>query len=301
MARILVLLGPTAVGKTACIDAIADQFSAVVYADTACLYKDLHIGTAKPSAREQSRIPHYLIDLLDLDQSFDAGDFFQHAQAICTEYAAHEKPLIISGGTFFYIYNFLFGLSQAPAPRPGTREHWRRRLEEEGLETLRQFLFSIDPITAERLRPNDGYRILRALEVHYDTGRPLSSFPRPSTLRSEHEWLIIALQRPRNELYARINARVEDMWRQGLPQEIEYLKKEKGAGGDSAAMKAIGYRQFFMDLPDLQAVKTQIQLDSRHYAKRQITFLNQFPIHHFCAADDIKSILGHVENWLKMS
>ncbi len=301
MARILILLGPTAVGKTACINAIADQFSAVIYADTACLYKDLHIGTAKPSPQEQQRIPHHLIDILNLQESFDAGDFFHRTQNICAQYEHSKKPLIISGGTFFYIYNFLFGLSQAPQPKPSTREYWQKRLQEEGLEKLRKILFSLDPISAQRLRPQDSYRITRALEVYHDTGQPLSSFKRPNTLRTEHDWLIIALERARDELYTRINERVEEMWRQGLSQEVEYLKKDKGAQAHWPAMKAIGYRQFFMNLPDEEAIKAQIQQDSRHYAKRQITFLKQFPIHHFCAADESEKVLKYVQNWLENS
>lgn len=297
MAKIFVLLGPTAVGKTACIKEIAPVFSGVIYADTACMYKDLHVGTAKPSTREQAILPHHLIDILDLDQTFDAGMFFQQAESICTRHQ-NDKPLILSGGTLFYILNFLFGLSETPPAKLETRLYWQERLISEGIDALYQELTRVDSITAERLKTHDRYRITRALEVYTDTGKCLSSFTPPSQIRMDHDWLILQLDRPRKELYERINERVEDMWEAGLVEEVEELICKKNVTKDCPAMKAIGYKQFFLGLPDKQSIKRQIQIDTRHYAKRQLTFLKRLPIHH-CSADNLFEVSKIIENWLR--
>lgn len=300
MAKILVLLGPTAVGKTACIQEIATEFSAVIYADTACLYKDLHVGTAKPSLQEQAGLPHYLIDVLDLQENFDAGAFFSQAEFVCTKYQ-DAKPLILTGGTLFYIQNFLFGLSGAPAAQPQTRTYWQQQLAQQGLPALRDLLQQIDPLTASRLKTNDSYRITRALEVYTDTGQALSTFPTSQTLRSDHEWLIIQLERPRDILYQRINQRVEMMWHNGLTEEVHTLIKDYGAQKDWSAMKAIGYREFFLDLPNATAIKEQIQQDTRNYAKRQLTFLNRLPVHFFCEAENLRRLTKIIGNWVRSS
>ncbi|MGL4525148.1 MAG: tRNA (adenosine(37)-N6)-dimethylallyltransferase MiaA [Spirochaetia bacterium] len=297
MAKIVVLLGPTCVGKTQLVLELADLFSAVIYADTACLYRELNIGSAKPSKAERQSVPHHMIDLLSLEESFNAGQFYHQAQAICKQYAHAPKPILISGGTFFYILNFLFGLSQAPPSTPESRTYWKKQLDLYGTSILHKELLRIDPVSAQRIHATDAYRITRALEVFSDTQCMLSSYQRPKAPRIEHKWLILSLTRERTELYARINDRVDLMWQMGLAQEIQTLIDTRGAHAQMPGMKAIGYREFFLGLQTPQKIKEKIQLSSRHYAKRQITFLQQFPVQATYHAQDLMQIKKTILAW----
>ena len=248
----------------------------------------MSIGTAKPDDSVTSRIPHHLVDCIDPDEEFCAGDFVNQADQLCHEIYSRGKLPIIAGGTGFFLKNFIYGLPIAPSSSEEIRQQLQKRLEAEGLEALREELHQKDPDSWERIKPLDNYRILRALEVYYTSGSPLSDFKLPEKPRSGYRFLLIGLARDRAELYDRINERVEAMFKAGLPEEY---KKLRALGYRSACpgLSAIGYREFSimeeLGSLTLNDVKELIKQNSRNYAKRQITFFKALPDVHWLHPD----------------
>ena len=217
------VFGPTAVGKTDFLLHF-EHIAEIINSDSLQVYRHMSIGTAKPDNSVTCRIPHHLIDCIDPDDEFSAGDFVREADRLCQKIYSHGKLPVISGGTGFFLKNFIYGLPSAPASSKEIRIQLQKRLEKEGLEALREELHSKDPESWERIKPLDSYRILRALEVFYSSGSPLSDFKLPDTVRSGYRFLLIGLIRDRAELYERINGRVEAMFRAGLPEEYKKLR-----------------------------------------------------------------------------
>ncbi|MDR2965985.1 MAG: tRNA (adenosine(37)-N6)-dimethylallyltransferase MiaA [Treponema sp.] len=289
---VLVLFGPTASGKTGILletfgsAAMQKKAAEVISADSMQVYRGMDIGTAKPTAEEKEILPHHLIDICDPSEQFNAGDFVRLAGEICLDIAGRGKIPVISGGTGFYLKNFIMGLSEAPPGDPEIRSVLREELEKNGALSLMKELAAVDPVSAERIHINDEYRLLRALEVWRFCGKPLSSFKAP-TLGTEIEkppserfnFIIIGLSRPREELYSRINERCAQMFGRGLPDEVRALHK-KGYTPNDPGLRAIGYREFFVEdgdnswrlSQDMDGVQALVAQNSRRYAKRQITF-----------------------------
>ena len=240
----------------------------------------MSIGTAKPDESVTSRIPHHLVDCIDPDQEFSAGDFVNQADILCQEIYGRGRIPIISGGTGFFLKNFIYGLPDAPPSSQEIRVLLKNRLEQEGLEALREELHQKDPGSWARIKPLDSYRILRALEVFYTAGAPLSDYKLPDTMRPGYQFTLIGLIRDRAELYDRINQRVEAMFKAGLPQEYKKLRA-MGYKPDCPGLSAIGYKEFSLmeELGSLTMndVKELIKQNSRNYAKRQITFFKALP------------------------
>lgn len=274
---LLVIVGPTAVGKTAyCIELALRLRTEIVTADSMQVYRGMNIGTAKPDAEEQRGIPHHGIDLVDPDEECNVADYRQHAlESIAS---IHERGMlpILTGGTGLYIRavvdEFLF-------PERGADWALRRRLEEEaeqaGRPALHARLRAVDPETAARLHPNDLRRVVRALEVYERTGRPLSEHLREARGKgSPFDLLMFGLTRPRHELYERINARVHEQIRAGLVEEVSALL-ERGLDEDDVSMKGLGYKEIIAYLKGrctLEEAITILQRDTRHYARRQLTW-----------------------------
>ena len=296
---VVVVFGPTAVGKTDFLLHF-EHIAEIINSDSLQVYRHMSIGTAKPDNSVTSRIPHHLIDCIDPDDEFSAGDFVREADRLCQEIFNHGKLPVISGGTGFFLKNFIYGLPSAPASSEEIRIQLQKRLEKEGLEALREELHSKDPESWERIKPLDSYRILRALEVFYSSGSPLSDFKLPDTVRSGYRFLLIGLIRDRAELYERINGRVEAMFRAGLPEEY---KKLRAMGYRSACpgLSAIGYREFSLmeELGSLTLndVKELIKQNSRNYAKRQITFFKALPDVHWLHPDQWQDAVEMVSNF----
>jgi tRNA dimethylallyltransferase len=247
------------------------------------VYRGMDIGTAKPGAELLARLPHHLIDIRSPREQFNAGDFVRLADEAARDIAARGKLPVISGGTGFYLSNFVLGLPPAPASSQAVRETLKTELAGRGRDALREELAALDPASAARIHPNDEYRLLRALEVSRQSGRPLSDFPRPVESRKEYRFLLAGLKWEREELYRRINSRCAAMFHSGLPEEVRSLF-EAGFGPGDPGMKAIGYREFFTGPPenptlneDLAAVEELTARNSRRYAKRQITFFSALP------------------------
>jgi tRNA dimethylallyltransferase len=283
---VCILLGPTASGKTELVEQLflPGNFPCpveVVSADSMQVYRGMDIGTAKPEGELRARIPHHLIDIRNPDEQFNAGDFVRLADEACTAITARGGLPVLSGGTGFYIKNFILGQSDAPPSSLPIRKALREELLRRGAGALVEELAACDSPSAARIHPNDTYRILRALEVFRSSGRPLSSFPIPSPAapRSGYSFLVLGLTRPREELYRRIDRRCAVMFRRGLPQEIKRLI-EAGYGPGDPGLSAIGYKEFFVEPSpgsyalsgDLPGVEALVARNSRRYAKRQLAF-----------------------------
>lgn len=277
-------------GKTTAVLSLQGIVDAVIYADASVCYKDLDLGVAKPSLAEQQAIPHHMIDILTMEQTLNVVDFMQQSDAIIADLAMKQQVPLVTGGTLFYIKNFLYGMPKTPPVQMQTRAYVARLLQEQGSEALHRQLQAVDAISAKRIAVQDSYRITRALEVYYDSGKPLSSFAiEKDALRDAYDFLIIELVRPREELYERINNRVEQMWQAGLTDEVRALQA-KGLTSELPASRAIGYREFFeANLSEVE-IKELIKKNTRNYAKRQLTFLRSLPIQHRLPADDNEAL-----------
>lgn len=300
--RLLLLFGATASGKTALVEGLAGsgpRFE-LISADSMQVYRGMDIGTAKPSAAFREKIPHHLIDIRDPREQYCAGDFARDALEAARLAMSRGALPLVSGGTGFYLKNLVMGLSAAPPSDPAVREALQRELREGGPGPLRCELEAADPESAERIHPNDHYRLTRALEVWRCSGRPLSSFPPPAAPRDDIDYLAVGVRRPREELRRRIDERVEEMFRAGLAAEAESLRGS-GLRATDPGMAAIGYSEFFeaaggspfdaLDAEVLAAVKERIKTDTRRYAKRQELFFRDLPGARWIEADDLPSLL----------
>jgi tRNA dimethylallyltransferase len=263
----------------------------IVSADSMQVYRGMDIGTAKPSPEERRRIPHHLIDIRNPDEQFNAGEFVRLADECCAQIAGRRALPVVSGGTGFYLKNFIMGLSEAPPSDMGIRAALREELGRRGAGALMEELARVDPVSAARIHLNDEYRLLRALEVFRLGGRPLSSFKAGGADRGGYRFLVIGLRRERRELYRRIDERCARMFRAGLADEVRGLV-ERGYGPGDPGLRAIGYREFFVPdeaagetgsprgfrlAADLAEVEALAARNSRRYAKRQITYFASIP------------------------
>ncbi|MDR0784960.1 MAG: tRNA (adenosine(37)-N6)-dimethylallyltransferase MiaA [Treponema sp.] len=288
----MVLFGPTASGKTDALGRIFTSFQVeVVSADSMQVYRGMDIGTAKPSPQLQALIPHHLIDILEPDKEFNAGDFVHLADAAVRDIASRGKLPVVSGGTGFYLKNFTQGLPTTPPSDADVRAQLKAELQRGGIEPLIRELADRDAVSAERIHLNDSYRLIRALEVLRLTGKPLSSFAISEKTRKGFDFLLIELERPRDELYKRIDARCAQMFKDGLAEEVHGLFKKYGP--DAPGMKAIGYREFLQNgqfRTDFGEIQALVARNSRRYAKRQITFFATLPGVTRFNADDAEGI-----------
>jgi tRNA dimethylallyltransferase len=254
------------------------------------VYHGMDIGTAKPGPELLSALPHHLIDIRFPNEQFCAGDFVRLADEACRAIIARGKFPLVLGGTAFYIKNFLYGLPSTPESDPDLRAKILARMKDEGAAKLLEELKALDPESAARIHPNDEYRIARALEVFYASGRPLSQFSLPTAFRDGFRFESVALERPRDELNARIDARVDEMFSLGLAAEVAGLIA-RGYKPEDPGMQAIGYREFFAE-GDETAVCAAIKGDSRKYAKRQETFIKPMEGVKRLSADDAAGLFA---------
>lgn len=296
--QLIVLFGPTGVGKTELLEKHFSRGYQVINADSKQIYRHLTIGSAKPPKEVLKNITHHLIDIKEPWENFSVGEFVPLADRACeTIYDQHEIPLIC-GGTAYYIKHFYYGLPPSPPSNPSTRKKIRSLIEERGVEWAYQKLGEIDPISAAKIHISDTYRLSRALEVYEDTQRPLSSFLLPTTSRFDRAPLLIGLTRPKEELDKRIEQRVEQMFEQGLVYEIERLIA-LGAEEKWPAMKGIGYREFFsLKGASVDEIGALIIKNSKEYAKRQMTFFRSLPHVEWIHPDESEKIEKSVTHYL---
>jgi tRNA dimethylallyltransferase len=298
---IIFLFGPTGVGKTDLLTNLDPSRFAVVNADSIQVYRHLDIGSAKASKELQSRIEHHLIDIREPNTQFTVADFIEEADTAIRSIASRGKVPIITGGTAFYFKHFLYGLSEAPASDEATRARVQALIDEKGRAWAHAYLCEVDPASGSRIHINDSYRISRALEVWQQSGRPLSSFDLPTTARRGMKPLIIALMREQEELHRRIRERVDQMFREGLEDEIRRLVA-MGAQRSWPALVGIGYREFFTALATGEYTRTmvgeEIVRNSRAYAKRQLTFFKSFADAQWFNASQTDAITATIESYV---
>ncbi len=298
---VILLFGPTGVGKTDLIFSLFKDSFEIINADSMQVYQGLDIGSAKPSPSFRSLIPHHLFDIRTPDCQFNAGDFVTLADKHVKETASRGNIPVISGGTAFYFRNYLFGLPESPRVNAEVRKDLQRDLHQKGLALLYEELKRTDPLRAGQINSRDSYRILRALEVFRSTGISLSSYTVPAAVRSDIQPLVIGLQRDRKELYTRINKRVDIMFRDGLVEEVKHLIAEGYSQADPG-MRGIGYKEFFLQRRTGELTRTGvsalIKQNSRRYAKRQMTFFKKMPGVLWFHPDERKKIKEVVERFL---
>jgi tRNA dimethylallyltransferase len=262
----------------------------VISADSMQVYRGMDIGTAKPSPAERARLPHHLVDVVDPSAQFSAGEFVRRADALVAEVTARGRIPVVSGGTGFYLRSFLCGMPDAPKSDPVVRRRLQALAAEKGAEAMHGLLASRDPVAARRIPPRDLHRVLRALEVLETSGRSVYDHAWPSTPRADHEFLVIGLERPRDELYRRIEDRVDAMFRAGLVDEVRRLLAA-GYGPRDPGMRGIGYREFLAMRKGclrFREVREMVKAASRRYAKRQLTFFRAIPgVRWFDARDPV--------------
>ena len=301
---VICLFGPTAVGKTDLLLELFKDTGEIISADSMQVYRCMDIGTAKPDSNYLKQLPHHLIDILEYTSQFNTGDFVKIADKAVRDIHRRKLLPVLSGGTAFYFRNFLYGLPAIPAVSQDLRSKLNKRKEQEGLEGLREELRRVDPASEQRIEKGDSSRIIRALEVFLGTGKPLSAFPLPSEPRDIHRCLMIGLHRERDELYSRINERVDIMFQRGLREEIISLI-EQGASFDDPGMKGIGYSEFARMFENgccsIEMVSDQIKQDSRRYAKRQMTFFKSLPGVEWYHPDRKEKIRERIEIFLEQS
>ena len=239
--RLAVLLGPTAVGKTGVALQLAARLKAeIVNADSLQVYRELDIGTAKPTAAERAQAPHHLLDVADPPEPYDAARYCREGRAVLAELHRRGVPPLVVGGTGLYLKALLYGLFGEGEPHREVRERLSLELHGLGLPVLHRRLTALDPATAARLHPNDTYRILRALEVMEATGRPLSELFAAHRFRDcPYRVLKLGLTLPREELHTRIEARVEAMLAQGFLEEVEGLLSRYPARPETLAIPGL--------------------------------------------------------------
>jgi len=300
-------MGPTASGKTALAMELFDQLPVeLISVDSALIYRDMNIGTAKPTPDELARYPHALVDICDPNESYSAENFRRDTLQLMDEITARGKVPCLVGGTMLYYRALQYGLSRLPATDPEVRQHFAERAEKEGLAVLHAELCKIDPVAGERIHENDPQRTLRALEVYQQTGQTLTELqlaeqgePMP------YQALKLVKSPERPILHERIAHRFELMLAQGFEQEVEHLMARGDLNLDMPSMRCVGYRQMWEYL-DGQSDRTEMVekgiAATRQLAKRQITWLRSEESAHWLDEQDQlaeKPVLAACQDFLE--
>ncbi|MGE5839882.1 MAG: tRNA (adenosine(37)-N6)-dimethylallyltransferase MiaA [Deltaproteobacteria bacterium] len=279
--KVVVIAGPTASGKSGLAVELSLLLQGeIVNADSMQVYRYMDIGTAKPSAWERGAVPHHLLDVVDPDQEFNAALYRSLAVPIIREVLARGKVCFVVGGTGLYIKTLLGGILRCPPVDPALRQKLRDQAEAQGFAALHKRLEELDPESAKRIHPHDRVRVLRSLELIELANKPLSAMLREHRFQdSAFQALKICLQIDREELYHRIDERSVLMAEKGLIEETEDLLA-RGYSPDLKPMKSLGYRHAVRYLEghyDREEMVRQLQLDTRRYAKRQLTWFRADP------------------------
>lgn len=290
--KILVIVGPTASGKTRMAVELAQRHNGeVISADSMQIYRTMDIGTAKPTQEEMGGIPHHMIDVADPEEDFSVARYVEMAAQCVDDVLARGKLPIVAGGTGLYIDSLLSGRTFAPfSPDSALRGELERELEEKGGQAMLEALAQVDPEAAQRLHPNDHKRIIRALEVYRSTGKTITQHNRETqAIPPRYDALTIGLAfQDRQAMWRRIDQRVDEMVAAGLEDEVRRLLTS-GISPKCTAMQAIGYKEFTQALSGemtWQEAADVVKLRSRQYAKRQLTWFGRNPNTRWVRWDD---------------
>lgn len=303
MKPLVVIGGPTASGKSEIGYFLAKKLKGeIVSADSRQVYRYMDIGTARPGKEILKGVVHHLIGIINPDEIFDAASFKRLAEkAIEDIYKRDHLPFLV-GGTGLYIKSVVEGLFPSPGSCPELRDRLQKEADEFGVPFLHERLKEIDPVSASRISKNDPRRIIRALEVYHQTGRPISDYQRDETKKGEYSLAMIALGLERKELYQGIDRRVEQMMETGLVDEVNHLM-QMGYREDLLSMEGIGYRETIDYLKgniSLDAAKETIKKRTRNYAKRQLTWFRNKPGFNWFGPDEKEKILEFVRERLDL-
>lgn len=290
--KILVIVGPTASGKTRMAVELAQRHNGeVISADSMQIYRTMDIGTAKPTQEEMGGIPHHMIDVADPEEDFSVARYVEMAAQCVDDVLARGKLPIVAGGTGLYIDSLLSGRTFAPfSPDSALRGELERELAEKGGQAMLEALAQVDPEAAQRLHPNDHKRIIRALEVYRSTGKTITQHNRETqAIPPRYDALTIGLAfQDRQAMWRRIDQRVDEMVAAGLEDEVRRLLTS-GISPKCTAMQAIGYKEFTQALSGemtWQEAADVVKLRSRQYAKRQLTWFGRNPNTRWVRWDD---------------
>ncbi|WP_395338123.1 tRNA (adenosine(37)-N6)-dimethylallyltransferase MiaA [Ningiella sp. W23] len=272
-------MGPTATGKTALAVETAKAINGeVISVDSALIYQDMNIGTAKPSEEEKQGIPHYLIDIISPQEQYSVADFVHDTNQCITDILGRKRVPILTGGTMMYFNALHHGISNIPEADKSVRQKIQIQIEHLGLSKMHERLQAVDPQSAAKIHPNDPQRITRALEVFESTAKPLSYWQAQKTDALPFDFVNFSIvPQNRSELHLRIEKRFEQMLEQGLLAEVKHLLNKYCLDADTPSMRSVGYRQvlqYFNDELSFEQMKERSVIATRQLAKRQLTWLN---------------------------
>jgi len=282
MDKIICIAGPTASGKTSLAVALAALYNGeVVSCDSMQIYKHMDIGTAKPTVAEMQGIPHHMLDVAQPDEDFSVSRYCEMAGPIVDDILSRGKTAIIAGGTGLYMDALIKGNTFAPYPSTGRREELEALADRDGIGAVMEQLRSVDPESAARLHLSDRKRIIRAMEVYLETGETITAHNlKTQAIPPKYQPVWFGLEdENRQDLYERIDHRVDIMLEQGLVEEIKTLLAS-GIPSKCTAMQAIGYKEFIAALDGqctIEEAAEEVKKSSRHYAKRQLTWFRRNP------------------------
>ncbi|OJJ18323.1 tRNA (adenosine(37)-N6)-dimethylallyltransferase MiaA [marine bacterium AO1-C] len=292
---LLVVLGPTAVGKTELCIRLAQHFDTeIVSADSRQFYREMAIGTAKPTPEEQAEAPHHFIDSHSITQNYNVGDYEKDALACLDEIFSRKNFAILTGGSGLYLQVVTDGMDDMPEVNPEIRERLMQQVETEGLENLLTQLEQLDPDYYAKVDKANPHRVVRALEVCLSTGKSFSSFRKQTKAERPFDILKIGLERDREELYERINERVDIMLAEGLLEEVKGLYDYK----DHQALQTVGYKEIFDHMDgqyDWEEAIRLLKRNTRRYAKRQMTWFRRDEEIHWFSPKELEEIVMWIE------
>lgn len=305
--QIIIIAGPTAVGKTEYAIETAKAINGeIVSADSMQLYKYMDIGSAKPTPEELSQVKHYLVDEIDPREKFSVAKYQKLAKAAIREIFDKGRVPVISGGTGLYINSLMYEMDFAAPP---SDEAFRKELEDMALKKGRDYIHSklaeLDPDAAARIHPNNVKKVIRAIEA-VQNGNKVKDFDNAQVPAADYDVLLAGLTRDRAELYERINRRVDILIEKGLVEEVSSLM-QMGLGYDDISMKGIGYKEIIGSLEGKYTIEEAIELikkNTRHYAKRQLTWLRRYDNikwFNLSSYEDKTMAMGDILKWLRIN
>jgi len=301
--NLLIILGPTSVGKSKTAIKLAKIFEGeIINCDSMQVYKGFDIGTDKVPLNERQGIAHHLLDIIPPSKQFTAADFVHLALDTAQNILSRNKLPIIVGGTGLYLKALLDGLFPEGKSDPALRFKLRQKAAQQGLKELWHELQKVDPVYSQKISPNDQIRIIRALEVYYATQKPISEhFLKTESPVKDFHILKIGLKLKKEELYARIDKRVDKMFEKGIVTEVQNLL-QSGVREDSLPFRALGYKHVLHYLRGELTLEEAVELtkrDTRHYAKRQMTWFRKMKGISWFPPHEISSIINFIKNNLK--
>jgi tRNA dimethylallyltransferase len=292
---LIVIAGPTAVGKTAIAIKIAQHYNTVVVsADSRQFFREMSIGTAKPDAAELAAVKHYFIDSYSIQQSFSVGDYEKQALALLDELFKEHDVVVLAGGSGLYVKAICDGFDDLPVAESGTRHRLNQDFTEQGIVHLQQRVKEIDPEYYEQVDIHNPQRLIRALEVFETTGKPISYYRKNTINKRPFRIVKIGLTLPRDILYQQINYRVDKMIEAGLLDEVRSLIPYRNLN----ALNTVGYSELFNHFDgndDLESALDLIKQNTRHFAKRQLTWFRKDKDIHWFEADGEDVVLDIVK------